>query len=313
MRRSTEGGAGCERGTLRGATAGCCLACLVSCGRIIGIDEVSRRGDGSISTDVDAGDEGVSDTAPEVPPPAECETIGTLGDSYADTVMADLPVGYWPLEDAMGSKMAQDVSGSAHHATVLGSVVFREPGAFATGVNFAARLDGLSALKVGKTFDFGKASFTIEAWVRPLTLDAGFRYVFGKDGERPGSTPPVRQGYQLYIRSVDVNFIRYTNGIPSGNAAGEPLVAKEWTHVVARYDADTGTSSLFLDGERVARNANFGPDSDTTSTAGFAWGNTDKLWATAFDGGSLDELAVYDKALPCARVKAHYAAAKRTP
>ena len=59
-----------------------------------------------------------------------------LDDSYSIEVLADNPVGYWPLNDTLGS--AVDQSGNARHGTPLGGIVYQQSGALSNG-DFAMR------------------------------------------------------------------------------------------------------------------------------------------------------------------------------
>jgi len=230
---------------------------------------------------------------------------GAISASHRDTVLADAPVGYWPLDDAIDAKWARDLGKGAHDATAVGKIAFGVAGAFPSFGNTAARFDGSSYLEVGPFFDFGASSFTIEVWVKPSVLDSSYRFVLGK--EQFGSK---RQGYELYLRDTETNFLRWTSGAPSGQAKSAPLEVGKWFHLVVRYDAPSRTSSMLVDGLRVSANPDFGAASEISNGASFTFGSAASIGGAPLEGAVLDELAVYDYVLPCARVKAHFASAR---
>jgi len=292
------------------------LGVLLGCGRVLGVEAVTLR-DGDPNSDVGleikppidtgpASDDGPLDVADALEACEPGEPIGVVGATYGATVLADAPLGYWPLDEAPGADEGADLSGHGHPALALGTIYFGEVGALARAANGAARTDGFSYLSVGKSFDVGPyRSFTVEAWVKPSQLDAQFRFVWGNEKLEPASK---RQGIELYLRSTETNFIRTHDGAPAGNASSGPLVVGVFHHLVVRYDGVRRVSSLLVDGKLASENADFGP-SDVTSSAPFTFGADGALGGSPFEG-TLDELAIYDHVLPCARVRAHLAAAK---
>lgn len=295
------------------------LGGLLGCGRVLGVEAVTLR-DGDPNGDVgaettpsrdtgptsDTDDDGLADVADALEACEPGEPIGVVGATYGATVLADAPLGYWPLDEAPGADEGADLSGHGHPALALGTIHFGEAGALAHAANGAARTDGFSYLSVGKSFDVGpNRSFTVEAWVKPSQLDDRFRFVWGNEKLEPSSK---RQGIELYLRSTETNFIRTHNGAPAGNASSGPLVVGVFHHLVVRYDGVRRVSSLLVDGKLASENGDFGP-SDVTSSAPFTFGADGALGGSPFEG-TLDELAIYDHVLPCARVRAHLAAAK---
>ncbi|HEY6459689.1 MAG TPA: LamG domain-containing protein, partial [Polyangiaceae bacterium] len=124
----------------------------------------------------------------------------------------------------------------------------------------------------------------------------------------PTTTP--REGYLMFVRT--------TNGDPStfslerwldGGVDQCPTTAAvtqgAWHHLVATYDGTTST--IYLDGTPVATQPSAHPLLSTTASLLMGLGTYDPAPFT----GSLDEIAVYDEALPAARVAAHYHASGR--
>jgi hypothetical protein len=73
-----------------------------------------------------------------------------------------------------------------------------------------------------------------------------------------------------------------------------------WTHVVATYDGKTLT--LYVDG--IATESAPDPRPQLLKRTPLLVGARDKISGVLV--GSVDELAIYDKALPADRVKAHF-------
>lgn len=296
-------------------------ALALGCGKVLGVEPVTLRdadhaGDAGVEAATDAAD-GALD-APEIdaatdaeaaPPVDLCEPddpVGVVGATYGATVLADAPLGYWPLDEEPGADEAKDLSGHGHPATAFGTIHFGEAGALARAGTSGARTDGFSYLSVGRSFDVGpNKSFTVEAWIKPAQLDGLYRFAWGNERLEP---PSKRQGISLYLRSTETNYIRMHNGAPEGNAGTGPLVLGKFHHVVVRYDGPARLSSLVVDGKLAAENADFGP-SDVTSSAPFTFGATGAVGGSPFEG-TLDELAIYDHVVPCGRLRAHLAAAK---
>jgi hypothetical protein len=120
-------------------------------------------------------------------------------------------------------------------------------------------------------------------------------------GDMVNGSPPV-VGSVFYASSVDggvrVGFERWTNqAIPIFALSFEPLPTNVWTHLAATFD---GTEArLYVNGEIKGRSLPTQPSGKTPLP--LAWGGIQ---------GSLDELAIYDHAVPMARIAAHIAAAK---
>jgi hypothetical protein len=223
---------------------------------------------------------------------------------YAAVVLADNPLGYWPLDEASGT-VAHDVSGQGHDATVEGSVAFGAVGAVASGR--AATFTG-GRLLVGDMFGFAgmSAGFSIEVWMKPTTIDGMFRRVGGK--ESPPAEP--RQGWDLWLHDdppARIGLERLVDGTSLSTAAGLSAAdaGNSFIHVVATHAM--GTSFVWINGvlaETGTTDARMLKD----HSGAFIWGNSS--FADAPFEGDLDELAIYGSALSEARVLAHYAAGR---
>jgi len=288
------------------------LPCLASlgCGKIIGIEQVTQ--DAGRDVEIEDTSPVVLDTKPaeDVPPTIldDCESTGAVLGTYRETLLADHPIGYWPLDDEPGSKRAIDVHADTdlHHADALG-VTFGVSRPFGTKPNNAARFDGAAFLTLRSNYDFGDRSFSIEAWFQPAAIDFGdYRFVFAKATEAP------RTGVNFAYAIEGAGFERWISGEIIGGAgmAIERIELGKWMHLVARYDSIQRRSTLVIDGKIASTRVDTsGFTGDVSNDAFFTWGKGSSVGGAPMNGALFDELAIYDYVVPCQRLRAHLAAA----
>jgi hypothetical protein len=257
-----------------------------------------------------AGDGGAlrAEDAPagEAGPVPEASTDGAALDAdvsatYAAEVLADGPVAYYRFEDPAVAASAKDEIGN-HTATVVTQsskgVIFGAPGVRGTGVI----LDGTSLFDIGDLFDFaGKVPFALELWVKPSAPNANG----GLLGKFASSGP---DGYDFSLSSGTPAFVVFKSG-PSTpavqlGASSDVSLPVAFTHLVVSiaYKLGKGNATLYVNG---APSGTGGYDSqgDLPDTAAH-------LQMGTYFGGTLDEVAIYDKALSPERILAHYNAGK---
>lgn len=201
-----------------------------------------------------------------------------------------------------------------HNAALVGSVSY---GHGKRGQAFF--LDGTSYLKVRNTseLDAGKDNgMTIKCWINPETTGVQMPLV---EYERTlGSRNGSDVGISLYINlppedgrgpgcimanlvdEFEDHFITST---------GNLVKAGVWQQVVLTYDKSSGVAAIYLDGEVVA-SKNFGEFTPKTTPAYFLIGAKTAYGSAvhpsdAFSGG-LDEIAIYNRALSAAEIRAMY-------
>jgi len=223
------------------------------------------------------------------------------GAGYRAAVTGAGPIAYYRFEEASGT-VAHDERG-AFDAT------------YGTGVTLGGDgfVDGSRAARIGTTgpgitgplagLDFAaRAPFSFEAWVSPHAFPNGHGMVFFKgDGSGPGF-----QEIGAYVTAPDkLVFERYVDGQEVTVSASLPV--DRFTHVVCTYDGST--LRLFRDGALVGSLADgrSQPAKGPPITFGFDPAGAGQ----SFFDGSLDELAIYDRALSEGEVARH--AATRAP
>lgn len=204
-------------------------------------------------------------------------------------------IGYWRLNDAAGSTTAADSSGS-HPLAASGTVTFGAAGIDGT----CATMNGASSLASSGAptgFPVDTAPWTLEAWFNATsTPNAGYVALcsygnYGNTGQVCSLT--VRSDAKTISIGEwadDLNWTRataYTDGI--------------WHHAVATFDGTTRI--LYFDGAQAA--------TDTPSGINVKYGSNPFTVGSGYSGdgkysGSLQDVAVYNYALPAATVQAHY-------
>jgi hypothetical protein len=217
---------------------------------------------------------------------------------YAPVVLADQPVGYYRLGETSGVVAVNQVRADLP-GTFVGTVMLGAPGAVPgdpdTAVAFSYATPG--GVDVGDVYDFPvMAPFSIEAWIEPAPDDGHSHIIVSKWHQ-----PTNNFGYELFLQGETVRFSRE---LPTAadvvSASG--IVAGQYTHVVGTFD---GTSlRLYVNGTRQAIAAATVSLADDNNSFEIGTGGNAPF------NGVIDEVAIYDKELPAARVYAHYMAAQ---
>lgn len=234
-------------------------------------------------------------------------SLSASGDSgepptpYVAAVLADGPIAYWRLGDALDTgfpSTAHDSSGHGHDGTYdagMGSLLM--PGAIAgdpdQGLYFGGSAAGTHDLQIPFWSGLNTSTFTYETWVK-LNSFPGDNPLFGRTGN-PG---PVHVGSDAAGNIVvRVNSGATTASYSSATSAYYYGDGYRWHHVAITRDSG-GTLRIYIDGVLDVEFADsLSPDASTSE--GFEAGTYGGI-------GSLDELALYDYALPADRVFAHY-------
>jgi hypothetical protein len=269
---------------------------------LLGLAAASIRCSGygsSDASDAGAGDAGTDTGTPPPPPPPSDDAGSDAGPdpiaAYVAAVTTDAPITWFRLEDAPGSSTVKDEMGH-HPGKVDGNVDLGTAAAVGKG----ATLDTTATIGLGDVFDFpGDQAWSYEFWTKPDLVNGGqFLDVFSK-GSAAGLT-----GYNFYVRnqsasSASVQWEQAWDGGSRGCLAeiGKPTT---WVHVVATYSSGAGKPRMFVNGV-AGTNGDYGdvggaPDTSQSFEIGGGY------------VGMLDEIAIYDHALPPARIAAHYAA-----
>jgi Concanavalin A-like lectin/glucanases superfamily len=216
---------------------------------------------------------------------------------YMDMILADTPQAYLRLGDPVASVSARDSTANQKDAIYEPGSARGALGAIAQDPDTAANVSG-GGLVAPNRLDFsGRAAFSLEAWALFAVNDGQFRHIFQKD-----SYPDTgREQFGIYLQNANgLVFERHVAGMPIKVVAAAPSPGR-WHHIVATYDGSMST--LYVDGvvANAAADARNQLDKDVplylgqnTPTGGY--------WA-----GSIDEVAIYSRALAAADVARHFA------
>ena len=219
-------------------------------------------------------------------------------------VVAGAATHLWPLGDAATAAEAPDRIGARPGRYARTPRATPPAGAVAGSANGASAFDGLrDAVSVPGALDArGRRPYTVELWARPAAVDGRGRHLWAQ-GTREGA----RAGTGVWLSSAGLGFERWSGGERAGITYPAGLPAGRWSHVVASYDGEL--MRLFVGGRQVGSRATTAPLAATDVPLTF--GAFDP--ASGHFHGALDEVAVYDRALPRAHVAEHERVARAEP
>ena len=233
-------------------------------------------------------DGGTRDAAPDA-----LADAGTA--AYQAAVLADEPVLYLRFEET-GEPVAADSSGNDRDGDRRGGVSHEPAGA----VGGAARFDGVDG-RIAVAHDAAlnlEGDFSIELWARLEEAVNTYPGLLRKGDAADGT------GYLVYYRATLAHEPTFKRAnLDTRMTDGAPLAADRFQHYVVTYTAAEATLRWYVDGELNAVHADltFPPNTDASE---LTIGRGDE-----YGSHLIDELAIYDSALPAARIAAHHTAA----
>lgn len=276
------------------------LVCLAACSTYTSDPELS------VPTPPPSNDGGVTFEGGSTPTgPADAgggDAEAAVSSSYAAAVLRDAPVAYWRM-NLVDDLVANVVPGSP--ALISKKGVGAAPGAFSNESDGALRFDGTSMVEVADAaaFDYsGNAAFTLECWVLVDLQSKGT--LLGK----ATSGGLGVNGFALYVEK-DRN-LSFSYGSSGGNVNGsEPVLPEGWHHVALVSDGTAVRS--FLDGVlAVERIPNASQRPPPRLQQPLLVGGAPGTALPSFNG-TLDEVAIYDRALSAGELTAHVKSASR--
>jgi hypothetical protein len=219
------------------------------------------------------------------------------------------PAGWWRLDERSGTA-AFDSSGGGNDLALSGHYYQAVPGAASGDARRVATRFGGDAFNdgngdLGDVYDFvGNAPFSVETWIRPETLGNQHQMIFTK--AEPDGCCSNRNGYYLWLHNASgVGLERFRDVAKDTCSTGQSPPMNAWSHLAVTYDG--ATIRIYMDGQLSATCAD--PRVLRDTSAGVTVGYWRGEQSSHHLHGSLDELAVYDRALTGAEVTAHVQAA----
>lgn len=266
--------------------------------------------DGFATPPADAGTPSSGDSAA---PPADATTVptadaeadaGPAPDPYGEAVRADAPTAWFRFEDLPGSTFAKEETGTypgSLDANPANPVTFGVPGAVGKAAKFAANETGIT---LGDVFDFdGKNEYAIEVWGENDAQEVEYESLLAK---RMEDDQGPQNGWVFFREKSEqiVSFQFWKNGSSNVYAGTSKLTAGFHHYVVtSTRNGDAYDIVMYLDGELMPGgtkgSTKLQPSSPAPLRIGHGW------------HGRIDEVALYERSLPAARVRAHFQAAPR--
>jgi hypothetical protein len=263
-----------------------------------------------------------------------------LIDAYAESVLADGPVGYWRLNERTHDERVIDESGRNHHGRFIGRPTLGEQGAIHGSPNCSMSFAPQAHIEIPHSPNFsiqtsGKG-LSVEVWMRPDLLlfqgEGGKQYIHwlgkGELAQSKHEKDRMEWGFRLYSSDHPERPKRisaYAWNPQGGEGAGAyhdgKLVAEDqWLHLVACFQhyvdpcvRKTGVQ-LYVNGEF----AQGPPSSGTHYFNEGSWSvlprggdaplriATRSATANSFLTGGIDEVAIYPKVLTPEQIKRHF-------
>jgi hypothetical protein len=257
-----------------------------------------RLGDADVNANDDAANDG---SAAEDGTPGECD--------YACLVLRDKPLIYLRLDDDAAATQARDSSGNGHHGAYPQAGVTRGVDGFMAGnkaVRFAGSGPQAITMPPSANFDGTSTEFSIELWVKPDAVD-GFRFILDHE------VFDTRGGWLVGIQDGEISLQLYANNMTvavaySGSGA---LTVGKWHHLVFTYNSANRLAYIWVD-TKVLFSTQTGTGVPLPVIDSWSIG---KQNCTPCEGqsfaGTLDEVAIYAKALDENTVNLHYKASGR--
>lgn len=232
----------------------------------------------------------VSVVAPVPLASAETTSLSIVAEAYRQTVMADAPLGYWPLDDAAGALIVRDemgrTPGSADGGVALGVAPGPVPG------TTALRLDGAGCSGIDLSQGAATLSpqtLSIEAWVRTQATD-------------PVMTVFRRRFYGFLFGAGSAGV--YFGTADTALTAPAPVADGAWHHVAAVVEVGA-QARVYFDGLLVGEvpfpyGLYYGGSQTAIGRDGGACDDVVQSW-----DGDLAHVAVYNHALSAQRMVEH--------
>ena len=254
------------------------------------------------------------------------EPVIASGAGYAESVLADKPIGYWRFEEndtstgAINSAPGNTPINGVYHNVNLGS-----PSA-TMALGSSAGFSGNAAVPSYIDLDSDDAlmlrgDLTIEWWQNMTSSDAEDRAVIAWASR--GESADTNVLYEMVLRySDEQKQERYPRPqFVLGHEYGEGVNVRvpsrtlahpdRWYHVAVVRDADERTIQYYINGLPAGEAQNYGEGHENPSggeAAGVTIGKLGRFNSRYFQG-YLDEVALYDHTLSAERIMAHYRAA----
>lgn len=241
------------------------------------------------------------------------------GWGYRDRVLGEKPRAYWRLGETSGFT-ANDSTANAYHGTHISSPSINQPGALVGDADGAVGFNGVDEYVVTPLPMTAVTAWTVEAWVKTTATGTPGVVVAQTRGPTPNTaarsfTLTVGAGGGFPPVPGTVTYGLEGDGLHVAVQTAMTVNDGKWHHIVGVWSGSAGVvvtpaqSVIYIDGVLRA--------TPTTAVAGqgpappFTGAVNVRLayheaWAQ-YAAATLDEVAIYDRALSAYEVASHYA------
>jgi hypothetical protein len=229
--------------------------------------------------------------------------------AYSDAVLADSPAAYWRMGESAGTTLV-DAMGT-YNGTLVNTPSLSQPGLIDSDADTAIAFDLASAehVTVAGMPNPGTGSFTAEFWVNVPSSQGGSTQTKTLIGR---INLGASAGWNIFMaastnRHLTATFYDGTDQVAVSTSVSP--VATGVNHIVVRLDRHTDEATLWINDVLIDDVDASAIDSvNYTGHAGVIAGafNSGSLHADRYFTGTLDEIALYNHALPDSRIHAHY-------
>jgi len=207
------------------------------------------------------------------------------------SVLSGNPLAYYRFEETSGTT-ANDSSGNGNDGTFVGGVTLDVASA-SPDLGRAASFDGIDDYVIA-ALDPSETDYTVTMWFR---ADADNGGLFSVTDGAPGSINSHDR--HIYLDNGDIAARTWSD--ETITSSGIDLFDGGWHHVVHVFSQGQFGQRLFIDGQLVAQGAKDASDFnfETSILVGYS---SDA--ANDFFAGTIDEVAIYDRALSTAEILA---------
>ncbi len=235
--------------------------------------------------------------------PDICEGQNT--DDYETVVLGSEPIAYWRMDTPDG--FVENMIEGSPDLTPIG-LPTSDQTAVGCDEDMSLRFNGNSYLSAGDDPRFEMdlmGDFSVEAWIKiPAQSD---EMIISRSRDIVQGNWDIRTVFNSSIPDGIIEFrLTYIGG---ASAAWNPSWSNNWIHIVGVADEATNEAVIYINGERSDSNELTAPIAGTANYP-LLIGRHNVRGAYAWNTiGSIDEVAIYDRALSPDEIAAHYAAA----
>jgi RHS repeat-associated protein len=224
---------------------------------------------------------------------------GSVIPIYEDTVLADSPVGFWPLGETSGN-IATDLT-QRFNGQNFGSYTQGDAGPAVNIPNKATNFTGSNAyVRLNHTALLEPASLTVEVWIKPSSIPTNDTTIL--ISPQSGTAEWSTNGYVMTLDGTSNGQGGKITWAGITTAAALPTGA--WSYVVGTSDASS--TRIYINGKQSSAVSGGGPNYGGMP-------NFDAQLTRYTFPGDVADVAIYSSALSASQVAVHYAAAGYAP